>query len=85
MELDVVACSGDRVLALGESRWTRTPLNVSVLRELERKRQLLGRNVSSETKLLLFGAGGFDRELSSLARKRRDLELIDLPRLYHGS
>jgi hypothetical protein len=34
--------------------------------------------------LLLFSRSGFGSELVTAARDRHDIELVDLPRLYHG-
>ena len=81
-EIDVVACSGHRVLAVGEAKWTSEPLSIGVFEQLERKKNLLGPRAAS-AKLLLFGSGGFRPELRVRAR-RADVELIDLERLYHG-
>jgi AAA+ ATPase superfamily predicted ATPase len=82
LEIDVVACSGNRVIALGEAKWTGRPIGLGVLATLERKKTLLGSRAEA-AKLLLFGSGGFDRDLRARARLA-DLELVDLQRLYHG-
>ena len=82
LEIDVVACSGNRVIALGEAKWTKRPVGLSVLVALQRKKALLGLRAEA-AKLVLFGSGGFDRELREKARVA-DLELVDLKRLYHG-
>lgn len=41
--------------------------------------------VGDQPKLLLFSRQGFTRDLIAEARASKELELIDLPRLYHGS
>lgn len=82
LEIDVVATQGKRVLAIGEAKW-QDPVGLAVLAQLERRRELLGAR-GEETRLLLFAGGGFDRELRAVAKKRSDLELVDLERLYRG-
>jgi len=82
LEVDVVAMTGPRVLAIGEAKWSG-PVGLGVLAELEQRRALLG-DRGRASKLLLFSGGGFDRMLVAAAKKRRDLELIDLQRLYEG-
>jgi uncharacterized protein len=84
LEIDVVACEGTRVLAIGEAKWAAQPVGPAVLGQLERKRTLLGPR-GAAAKLLLFGSAGFHRELRASARARRDVELVDLRRLYAGS
>ncbi len=62
-------------------------MGVDVLARLEHARELLGRRamMGRETKLVVFSAGGFQKELVALARKRRgEVELVDLERLYTG-
>lgn len=82
LEIDVVATSGKRALAIGEAKWAG-PLGMPVLAELEHRRTLLGTRAEG-VKLLLFCGGGFDRKLRAAAKTRRDLELVDLERLYGG-
>ena len=82
LEIDVVACSGNRVLAIGEAKWTSQPLGTGVLDQLARKKALLGAR-AAEAKLLLFSSSSFDRELMARARKGH-VELVDLERLYGG-
>ncbi len=40
--------------------------------------------VAPDVKLLLFSASGFDGRLRAAARASRDVELVDLDRLYTG-
>ena len=91
-ELDVVAESEQSspshriLLAVGEAKGGDLPRTTLDLARLDRLRSLLaGRADVSKTRLLLFGKSGFDDELRSEARKRPDLELIDLERLYLGT
>jgi uncharacterized protein len=83
LEIDVVACSGDRVLALGEAKWSTHPLGIGVLDHLIRKKALLGSR-AAEAKLLLFCSGGFGRDLVARGRQGH-VELVDLDRLYGGN
>ena len=94
IELDVVVVgteSGERpkVLALGEAKSGRNTIGVGDLVRLERARDLVkatraDRFVVDELKLLLFSRTGYSADLQAVARRRRDVELIDLERLYHG-
>jgi uncharacterized protein len=89
-EIDVVALapggSAAPVLAIGEAKHTTKPRTISDLNRLESIRALIATRRSAATaKLLLFSANGFDRNLTALAETRRDIELIDLARLYNGS
>lgn len=76
-----------RVLAIGEAKAGRTRVGMMLLRELERRRELLvsKRRTASGARLLLFALSGFTAALEGEAEKRDDVELIDLERLYHGS
>ncbi|MES2209399.1 MAG: ATP-binding protein [Chloroflexota bacterium] len=91
MELDVVAIAGsanaDRpiVLAIGEAKGGSTKRGLADLRRLERGRSLLAdRAETSASRLLLFSRAGFEPDLVAASRVRRDVELIDLGRLYEG-
>ena len=73
--------------AIGEAKAAR--LGSTDLHRLDRIAGLLAehRRVSPapEIKLLLFSLRGFTPELVTAARHRPDVELVDLPRLYHGT
>jgi hypothetical protein len=91
-ELDVVATTrtpngSTQVLAIGEAKHTNRVRTVADLGRLGRIRTLLvDRNVApATTKLLLFSANGFDRNLTEASAGRNDVELIDLERIYRGS
>ena len=95
IELDVVAISDrpghrraverPRVLLIGEAEASTRRLGVSELGRLERARVLLGtRADAAGARLALFSAAGFDRELTADARRRDDVVLVDLERLYGG-
>lgn len=89
-ELDVVALSDlphepVRVLAIGEVKATEKPVGDAELTRLEHLRDLLPPDkVKGQVKLLLFTRTGFTRELRQTCATRDDVELVDLPRLYHG-
>lgn len=91
-ELDVVVeGAGDevggrtRVIAIGEAKASHAVRTRADLDRLERLRgQLAKRADASQAKILLFGRAGFDSDLGSVARARRDVELVDLARLYEG-
>ena len=90
-EVDVVGLgrgrAGDeRVLCLGEAKHTSAKRTVADVARLEAVRSLVARKrpEAAGARLLLFSAAGFDRNLLDAARRRSDLELIDLDRLYHG-
>lgn len=94
-EIDVVALARGqrrqardaRVVVLGEAKASATPRGVGDLQRLDRARALLvARGVDAgQARLLLFGRGGFDGELHQAARRRTDVELVDLDRLWTGS
>ncbi len=91
-EIDVVAeAAGQkdhdrtRLLAIGEAKGGERPRRLDDLHRLERLRSALGtRADTGRTKILLFGRSGFDTDLVAESRQRRDLELVDLDRLYDG-
>jgi AAA+ ATPase superfamily predicted ATPase len=85
-ELDVVAIerppnSGERVLAIGEAKWRSEPVG---LRELQRLRHIRGVMNQPAARLLLFSREGFDPDLATEAYRARDIELVDMDRLYSG-
>jgi uncharacterized protein len=88
-QLDVVVAAeapatepaGREVRALGEAKAGET-VGAAHLRRLERARAALGPRAAGARMLLVSPA--FTRELWAEARRRSDLELVDLERLYHG-
>jgi len=73
------------LLAIGEAKGSERPRGLEDLRRLERLRSALGtRADTGRTKILLFGRSGFDDDLVAERRRRQDLELVDLDRLYEG-
>ncbi|MEV4803657.1 ATP-binding protein [Nonomuraea sp. NPDC049421] len=89
-EIDVVvtetaSSQRDRITAIGEATGTLAPMDTTQLQRLEHLRALLPDDrVDGPPKLLLFGRAGFTGELVEAARGRRDVELVDLHRLYAG-
>jgi hypothetical protein len=90
-ELDV-AVEGERIddkpalLAIGEAKGGDSVRTLDDLRRMDRLRNLLmSRADVANAKLLLFGRSGFAPDVLDAARTRKDVELIDLERLYEGS
>jgi hypothetical protein len=90
-ELDVVATTrarsgATRVAAIGEAKHSNRARSIADFARLEHIRSLLtDRDQSTPTtKLLLFSASGFARNLTAAADGRDDVELIDLDRMYNG-
>lgn len=89
-EVDVAvvgASSGPKptLLAIGEAKGGAGERGLDDLGRLESLRSLLGaRAVTRSTRLLLFSRGGFSSELVQQAKRRDDVELVDLDRLYGG-
>lgn len=85
-ELDVVVLSSppgaERVIAIGEAKWTEEAVGPEQLNRLEHLRTLLG--LDTEVHLLLFARRGFTRSLLNQARNRPEVALVDLARLYRG-
>jgi hypothetical protein len=89
MEIDVVgvrAGGSATVGLLGEAKSGSEQVGIAVLARLERARDLLATRatVARSVKLAVFSASGFDRTLLAAARRRNDVELVDLKRLYTG-
>jgi hypothetical protein len=74
------------VVAIGEAKHTNRVRTLADLDRLGRIRTLLADRgaAPTTTKLLLFSANGFDRNLTQAAAGRADVELIDLVRMYSG-
>jgi uncharacterized protein len=68
-----------RVLAIAEVKATATPVGLSELERLDAAAEF-----APHTKRILVGRSGFTAELTRLARRRGDVELVDLYRLYDG-
>jgi uncharacterized protein len=90
LQLDVLATGvsakgSRRVCAVGEVKSGRQPIGKAELDRLDRAVGLLPPATSdAPVKRILFARSGFTRELEQAARRRPDLELVDLHRLYNG-
>ncbi len=94
LELDVVALPlGQRrqakhaeIQLLGEAKASGRARTGRDLARLDRAKALLvSRGVAAaNARVLLFGRSGFDAELVAVARRRPEVELVDLDRLYGG-
>ena len=90
-EIDVVAEGATRIdgkpelLAIGEAKGGDAARTIGDLARLDRLKGLLASRANvSRTRLLLFSRSGFATDVVEAARGRRDVELIDLDRLYEG-
>jgi AAA+ ATPase superfamily predicted ATPase len=87
-EVDAVVFGRDddgreALLAIGEAKWNDV-MGLGHLERLRRIRDLLTARGLPGARLLCFSGAGFTDELRSLADRDAGLQLIDLPRLYHG-
>lgn len=75
-----------RIVVLGEAKSASRPRTVADIERLDRIRALLvARGVRAESaRLAVFGRSGFDTDLRRLGRKRGDVVLVDLERLYRA-
>ncbi len=78
-EIDIVAAGKTEVLA-GEVTWSRSPMELEVLRRLEMKVKLVERLRGRPVRFVFVSRSGFDAKLESEATRRRAL-LFDLPSL----
>ncbi len=85
IELDVAALGqDDKVLLLAEVEATAGKRGLADLARLTRARELLG-SKAARARLMLVSLSGFDRALLAKAKANRDIELVDIERLYEGS
>ncbi len=83
-EIDVVAL-GQEAALLVECKWTRRPVGVDVLQNLERNVNLIRRELGERRIYLgLCARSGFTPQLSAEAAQRTDLLLFDLPVIVEG-
>jgi len=77
-EIDIAAVDTDgKNLILGECKFWKDPVGVSVLRDLEEKAgSVLWERDRRRTWYVLFGANGFTSELQQLAAERDDVVLV---------
>lgn len=73
------------IIAIGEAKSSDRERGLRDLERLETLRVELARRADAgQAKLLLFGRSGFTSDLVNEAARRRDVELVDLARLYEG-
>jgi hypothetical protein len=90
-ELDVVVSAdppqqASRIIAIGEVKATTWQVGLNQLERLRHIRSLLPAGLLvGPPRLLLFSRQGFTPDLIAEAHTSTEVELIDLPRLYHGS
>lgn len=93
-EIDVVVKSADSrpgdprpvLLAIGEAKGGTARVGIGEVRRLERLRGVLQRRaVTESTRLILFARSGFEPDVVAAARRRSDLVLVDLDRMYGGA
>ena len=90
MQLNVVAVAPDRndtdrVCAIGECTAGAEAIGLGELARLDQLVSAEPKRIPETAKRLLFARHGFTAELRRAARKRPDVELVDLQRLYHGN
>jgi uncharacterized protein len=73
---------GRAVIAIGEVKSSPSPVGVDVLERLDRIEKSLA--IDRSLKKLIVAAGGFTGDLARTVRRRSDVELVDLHRLYSG-
>lgn len=89
-EIDVVvvetsAGARRRVVAIGEVESTGRPVGVAEITRLDHLRDLLpDSRVPAPPRLLVFSRAGFTSDAQRAAAGRRDVELVDLDRLYRS-
>lgn len=83
-EIDLVAVGQDAAL-LAECKWSRRPVGLDIVRDLERKASLAAREMDGRR--IFFGLcarSGFTSQVEAEAAQRDDLLLFDLPRIAEG-
>jgi len=80
-ELDIVVVGQEDAL-LVECKWTRRPVGLNLLRDLERRAEIVRRDL--DDRRILYGLcarSGFTSQVEEEAARRSDLFLFDLPRI----
>jgi uncharacterized protein len=88
-QIDIVALAPDRndvdrVTAIGEVKATKDPVGLQELVRLDQIAAALGERGAPLIKRIIVARAGFTAELGREARRRFDVELVDLDRLYTG-
>ncbi|MBU0512573.1 MAG: ATP-binding protein [Chloroflexi bacterium] len=83
-EIDIVAIGKDAAL-LVECKWSRRPVGMDILRNLERKVNLVSNELGVKQQFLgLCARSDFTSQVEDEAAQRNDLLLFDLPRIVTG-
>ena len=83
-EIDAVTVGQDAAL-IGECKWSRRPIGLDILRNLERKATAVARELDGQRLFLgLFSRSGFTPQLRIETAQRDDLFLFDLPEIAEG-
>ncbi len=80
-EIDLVAVQGDHPIFAAECKWSKKPVGIDILRDLQRKASLIapgGR--AGGIRLGLFSRSGFTKEVETLG-KRGEVDLIDVRKI----
>lgn len=90
MQLDLVVVEpndhdSDQVCAVGEVKAEQTPMGKAELDRLDEAIAALRARTAPSVRRLLVARRGFTAELRREARRRGDVELIDLERLHEGA
>lgn len=87
-EIDIVGTARKRVTVVGECKWTASPMDAGVLRDLEEHKlpALIqdGLRTAARPTILLFARSGFSTGLTKAAEGRDDVRLIDADKLVTG-
>ncbi|MGH3928720.1 MAG: DUF234 domain-containing protein, partial [Pseudonocardiaceae bacterium] len=84
-EIDIVGLARNRVVLVGEAKWTSKPLDVSILRDLAEYQipalQQAGFTLGEPLRTVLYGRSGFTEGLARRAAADPHLDLVELARL----
>ena len=85
-EIDIAAINEkEDILLVGECKWTKEEVGISLLRELEDTvERIRWRNDQRSQKFALFSRSGFTQEIETEASGREDLELHNPEKMYRG-
>jgi uncharacterized protein len=86
-QIDIVTTAPDRnnrpcIHAIGEVKADGRPMDIDQLHRLDLITARLGERAAVDLRLVLVGRRGFTAELTREARKRGEVHLIDLDRIY---
>ncbi len=87
-EIDIVGLARQRVVLVGEVKWTQRKLGVGVLSDLETYKlpalTQAGLKVAPSPTIVLISKSGYTDGLVEAAAARRDIELVDVDRALAG-